>query len=194
MSEQGGEPLRHKMVEGKATFWVTDAVGRTHASSTLRDLATELKVPWKENAAMPAPEITDRINLARAASITGYSRSAINHACTKGELPYIATMGADRGRLVSKGGVMKWAEANKQRGYNHLPRRSSKTGPRSRAALKNGKARAREFVRTVKAVASREHDALDRLIAKLQGTPLEISREEFVKRAVDRAIAQMGNL
>lgn len=183
---EGGGPLRHKMVDGRAQFWVEDAVGRVTAAHTLRDLAIGLGIAkWgstTENAMPKQEQKNQMISIQRAAKLTGYSASALNSACNHGELRYLATKGGGRFRMIDRDEALAWARNKIQKGGAHAPR--------ARRKIPKVATPARPAARP--AAKAAPGDRLAKLLERFKGTPLEMSREEFVKRAIDQAIARMG--
>lgn len=179
VAEQGGQPLRYRMLEGRAQFWVVLAEGKVVASARLRDLARDLGVSVKLNGADMAAEavpktISDPINIHRAVSITGYSATSLHRAARDGEVVFQDGPGEKNGRF-SRASVVAWAEARRKMGGSYLPRKRRLATEVKRAARSTGG----------------NTDRLGKYLAKLAGTPLEITRKDFIARAVVWALDRL---
>ena len=182
MAEEGSSPLRQRMLEGRAQFWVVRRDGKVVASHTVRSLAYALDVTLNGEDMTEEPK--DLITVARAATITGYSQSNIHIAAKAGKIKAFGTWR----RMVSRAEVEKWAAEKKALGGNHLPRKGTKHGygkPRhGRPAKPN---RAAISASTSGGVRAR----LARYLQTLHGTPHEMTQEQFIERVISQALDKL---
>jgi hypothetical protein len=173
------------MENGRAQWWVIDAAGRVTAAPTLRDLAQTLGVTtggsMKDN---------NTISVERASKITGYSRSAIQRGCLANQIEHADTVSGKRivRRMISRESVMAWADKRRKQGGNHLPRPHSKRRGRM---ISGGELRRRNSMIERVAAPVIPMTRLDKYLAKLAGTPLEMSVGEFIARVVKQALDKL---
>ena len=110
------------------------------------------------------------VNVSRAAKITGYSTTSINRAMRDGALKYEGET-KKRNTRVNRDVLLAWAEEHKKKGGLFLPRPRKKKREAA-APSANG------------SIDSR----LTALLKRLAGTALEMTGEEFVRRAIERAV------
>jgi hypothetical protein len=184
MASEGGHPVRWRMKDGRAQFWVVQRDGAVVASSKLLLLANALGVLDAMN------DTTDYILLGRAAALTGYSQTALRRAVKLGELVAQPGVRGSHSISLSRSAVEKWAAERRKKGGQYLPRRvrRRRSGeiPTQKWAGANGNTPTR-------ARAAAPHgDRLARYLATLEGTPLHMTPEQFTARVVNDALDKLG--
>ena len=192
---EGGELLRGRPIEGgRMQYWVKRGNGDTVSAPTVIAIADELGIDRKEPVKVSQPS-SNLVDVHRASTLSGYSATAIHRARQTGDLHAAPMPGTQRPLFFDRNEVLNWSEAKKKQGGPYGPRRSRSAGPS--AAEKNGarspgKPRHSRNLLATHVSHSRVNERLDRYLQKLEGTPLEMSKVEFIEKVLDQALRKMG--
>lgn len=184
----GGTPLRYRMVNGKAQFWIS-INGRTSSARNLRDLADLLGVQEKKMSEAQMP--TDLVSVTRASILTGYSSSPLLAAFRDGKLK--GYRHGQRRIMFSRADVEAWAAEHRKKGGRWLPRKK-----RAKAHV-NGAAKRNRFIHAEGSNSGKGYDIdavtyqrLRKLVDKYKDTPMEFTAKDFVSKLVRQALDKMG--
>lgn len=168
------------MVQGHARFgWIEKGV--VVETISLAEAARRLGINPNEEHMAETPK--DLVTLDRAAAITGFSPTVISRYVGLGKIKKHASPdGNPRRYQLSADEVMKWAEKHKANGAAFRPRRRKKGSGARPNAVEDRSARN----------TSRTAVRLTAYLEKLKGTPLEMTREEFMRRVVEKALDKLG--
>jgi len=187
VADLGGQPLRYKMLEGKAQFWVV-VEGRTMAAAKLQHLAKTLSVSLNgEKMTAEQTRPTDLINAAQASKITGYSSGVFWAAGRRGDLK-IHKLGSHTYRM-SKSEVLAWAEHHRKKGGIYLPRKNRANGAVREKTTKmvhlaGDSKSGKGFYPSIET-----HARMMRYIEKLGGL---MTAQEFTERVIRQALDKLG--
>lgn len=191
----GGSPLRHRMLEGKAQFW-TVIGGRVYAAPRLALLAGMVGAPLNGATKMSEATVavpTDLISANRAATITGYSASAIYQAGIRGEIKQYPV--GIRRKQFSRADVERWGEEHRKAGNNTAPRRSPfDPKPKKNVRVFPPRVEAEKGSSKSYHLDPDVHSRMMRTLARFDGTPFAMTARQFCTDAVRVALDKLGKL
>jgi hypothetical protein len=170
MADEGGQLLQHKMLEGRTQWWVTRGDGQTVvAGETVKAIAEELGI---NGGTMGEVNYSSWIDARKAAKISGFSVWMVRQAANRGEIMFKKL--SAHTVLFEPESVRRWASTTESvpqaKGSQRRPRRKPSV---ARVHSGNGLER------------------LDSYLARWQGTPFEMSRNEFIEKAVEAALNKL---
>lgn len=182
MSREGGEPVRRKMVSGRAQWWVMRGTGEAVVGTTIRILAQGLGITEEKSMAARQKATTQKlVTITRAGTLSGYSQSAISRAVIAGQIAVAERRG--KATLLRIDDVLKWSEEHKKMGGLFRPRTRRKThqlkaGPRFRLRGSS--------------LSDETNARLEHYLDGIHGTPFAMSKSEFIDRAVSWALEKLA--
>lgn len=186
---EGGELLRGRPVEGgHMQYWVKRGDGTTISAPTVTAIADRLGIDRKESAKVASGEWIDT---AKAAEITGYSTTALHNAGLRGELKREHPVNNTKTWLYKKSEVLSWSAEKKAKGSQYLPRVRRKSGP-TQPIIPGTNGTKRDTSQRYQLNPSPLRDRINKYLAKMQGTPFEMTQTEFVEKVIDQALKKLG--